>query len=268
MKKRYILLIGFLLVFIFIAGLFYYIVVDLNMVLWRESGQRDKYGYFVSVTGLSGREATGTTTVMVPIPATKDGKFVTTPSQKEPSYIQNLIYEYVLHTPEIYRKGPYWENTTETLNNKLIDGNWTTVIAETDKGYMLGFKTNKSTLTDIYFSVGVVMDSVDIFDPIYKNGPVLYPMRNLSNTSMIPYGNQVKYGSNPTYESYVYLSDNVEEGFTNFNIILQVSNDPTKWAKEYRGSYLNTVYANTSSSDKIAVRSTMEQSFGVHEQII
>lgn len=262
MKKRYSLLLGFFLVFILVAGLFYYIVVDLNMVLWREFGQRDTYGYFVDVKGLSGREATGTTTVMVPIPATKDGKFVTTPSQKEPSFIQNLIYEYILHTPVSYRKGPYWENTTETLNNKLINGNWTTFIAETDEGYMLGFKTNESTLTDIYFSVGVVMDSVDIFDPIYKNGPVLYPMRifQTSNISMIPYGNQVKYGSNPTYESYVYLSDNIEEEFTNFDIALNVHNDPTKWAKEYRGYYLSTVYVNTSSSGKIKVRATIEQS--------
>ncbi len=258
-------LIAILLISILVAGLFYYIVVDLNMVLWREIGQRDNYGYSVYVTGLSGREATGTTTVMVPIPATKDGKFVTTPSQKEPSFIQNLIYEYILHTPESKRKGPYFENTTETLNNKLINGNWTTFIAETDEGYMLGFKTNESTLTDIYYGVGVVIDSVDIFDPIYKSGPILYPMRNLSNISMIPYGNQVKYGSNPTYESYIYLSDNIEEGFTNFDIALNVHNDPTKWAKEYRGYYLNTVYVNTSSSGKIKVRATIEQSIGAHK---
>ncbi len=268
MKKRSVLFIGFLLAFILAAGLFYYIVVDLNTTLWREFGQRDYYGYSVDVKGLSGREAAGTTTVMVPIPATKDGKFVTTPSQKEPSFIQNLIYEYILHTPESKRKGPYFESTTETLNNKLIDGNWTTFVAETDEGYMLGFKTNESTLTDIYFSVGVVMDSVDIFDPIYKNGPILYPMRNLSNISMIPYGNQVKYGSNPNYESYVYLSNNIEEGFANFNIELYVSNDPTKWAKEYRGHYLNRVHADTSSSGKIKVRAAIEQSFGVQEQII
>ena len=267
MKKRYSLLIGVLLVFSLAGGLFLYIA-DMNMTLWREVGQRDYYGYTVDVRGLSGREVIGTTTIMVPIPATKDGIFITTPSQKEPSFIQNLIYEYFLHTPESKRKGPYFENTTEKFDNRLVIGNWTTFIAETDEGYMLGFKTNESTLTDISFGVSVVMDSVDIFDPIYKNGPILYPIRNLSNISMIPYGNQVKYSSNPTYESYIYLSDNIQEGFTNFDIALNVHNDPTKWAKEYRGYYLNTVYVNTSSSGKIKVRATIEQSIGAHEQII
>jgi len=266
MKKKYSLLLGFLLVFIFTAGLFLYIA-DLNMTLWREDAQRDNYRYNVYVTGLSGRKAIGTTTVMVPIPATKDGKFVIAPSQKEPSFIQNLIYEYILHTPESKRKGPYFENTTEKLNNKLIIGNWTTFIAETNEGYMLGFKTDESTLTDISYGVTVVMDSVDIFDPIYKNGPILYPMRNISNISMTPYGNQVKYSSNPTYESYIYLSDNIEEGVTNFYITLDVHNDPTKLPPKYQGSYFNYIglkYTgiNTSSSGKIKVMATIEQDIG------
>ena len=198
---------------------------------------------------------------MIPIPATKDGDFVTTPSQKEPSFAKKMLQEYVLHTPQRYRKGPYFENTTEALDNKSIRGNWTTFIAETEDGYMLGFKTNKSTLEDISFRETVVVDYVDIFDPINKNAPILYPIENISDFLIVAYGDHVKYISNPTYDSYVYLSDNIEEGTIYFAITLEAHNDPTEWAKEYRGSYLNYVKMATDDSGKIKVKATLEQNF-------
>ena len=243
MKTRYYLLIVISIIFILIAGLFIYIL-DMNATVWREDGSRYHYVYGVEVRGLSGREAVGTTTVLVPIPATKDGIFVTTPTQEEPSFIQKLMHEYVLNTPERYRKGPYFENTTQKLDNKSINGKWTTFIAKIDDGYMLGFKTNESTLADISFEKElVVVDYIDIFDPINRNGPILYPIWNLSEISTIPYGDYLKYTSNPTYDSYVYLSDNIEEGTTNFNVFFRAHNDPTEWSKEYRGSYM--IYVET-----------------------
>ena len=42
--------------------------------------------------------------------------------------------------PKQYRKGPYFENATEIFDNKTIQGGWTTFIAETEKGYLLGFR--------------------------------------------------------------------------------------------------------------------------------
>ena len=245
MKYRYAILIIILLILI-PASIVYFIGAVQGD--WRSDGLRNHYTYSVDIRGLSGREAVGTTTVMVPIPATNDGDFVITPSQKDPSLIQNLTYEYILHTPESKRRGPYFANTTEALDDKIIEGvngYWTTFITKTDDGYMLGFKTNASILDDISFNRLVVVNYVDIFDPIYKNGPVLYPMTNLSEISTISYGDQEIYSPKPTYDSYAYLSDNIEEGVTNFYIRLEACNDPSKWPLEYRGCYLNYVGTNT-----------------------
>jgi len=69
-------------------------------------------------------------------------------------------------------------------------GGWTTFIAETEKGYMLGFRTNEPVLQDISFSADFVADYFDIFDPINKGSPILFPVENISNNSVIPYGEE------------------------------------------------------------------------------
>jgi len=259
MRKRNSLLIIIFLIFILTAGLFVHTLI-LNAKDWREIGQRYNYGYSVQVEGLSGREVAGTTTIMVPIPATKDGKFVTTPPRKEPTLAQKLMHEYVLHTPEKFRKGPDLKNSTETLDNRFIIGNWTTFIAETDEGYMLGFKTNESILSDIDFgSEVVVVDYIDIFDPIHKNGPILYPMRNLSTFSMTPYGDQLKYSSNQSYDSYVYLSDNIGEGYKYFDVTLRCVNDPNEWDREYCGSYQSYVKTSINETGEVKVGVVLKQ---------
>ncbi|MDI9395408.1 MAG: hypothetical protein QM426_08350 [Euryarchaeota archaeon] len=257
MKKKYIFL-TISLIFILLAGLY---LIEMNMREWRSDYRRYHYYYEVEINGLSGREVTGTTEILVPIPATKGGEFVITPSQKEPSFLKSLLQEYILHTPKSHRKGPYFENTTETLDNKSIRGNWTTFIAETEESRMLGFKTNDSVLNDISLQENVVADYIDIFDPISKNGPILYPALNISNTSLIAYGDQVKYDTNPMYESYVYISNNVENGAIHFKVTLEGYNDPTEWPKKYRGSYLNYLVLDTSDRGKIEARVVLDQGF-------
>ena len=257
MKKKYIFLI-ISLTLILVVGLYF---VEMNLREWRSDYRRYHYYYEVEIKGLSGRGATGTTEILVPIPATNDGEFVITPSQKEPSILKNLLQEYILHTPESRRRGPYFENTTEALDNNSINGNWTTFIAETEEVYMLGFKTNDSILKDILFRKNVVVEYIDIFDPINKNGPILYPAVNISNTSLIAYGDQVKYEANPTYESYVYMSNNVEVGIIHFEITLEGYNDPMEWPKRYRGSYLNYLVMDTSDRGKIEARVVLNQDF-------
>ncbi len=54
----------------------------MDQVDWREPGQRYLCGCDVKVTGLSGKEVQGTTVIMVPIPASKEGKFFTPPLRK------------------------------------------------------------------------------------------------------------------------------------------------------------------------------------------
>ncbi|MDW7732318.1 MAG: hypothetical protein SCH66_07805 [Methanolobus sp.] len=259
MKNRYIIYGVIFLMLIFISGVF---LVETNLSEWRSDYRRYHYTYSVQIDGLSGREIEGTTTIMVPIPATKDGNFVTTPSQKDPSFVKSLLQDYILHTPESHKRGPYFESTTEALDDKSISGNWTTFIAETKDGYMLGFKTDESTLEDISFIKTVVVEYVDIFDPINTNSPILYPIENTSDISMVAYGDQTIYGSNPNYDSYVYLSDNLKEETIHFDISLEAYNDPTEWAKEYRGSYLNTVQMDSdNNSSKIKVKATLKQNF-------
>lgn len=75
-----------LLFFIVAASLFVYIYLIADMGEWRNDNLRNNYNYRVEITGLSGRHAEGTTIVMVPIPATEEGKLVITTHQKEPSF--------------------------------------------------------------------------------------------------------------------------------------------------------------------------------------
>jgi hypothetical protein len=65
---------------------------------------------------------------------------------------------------------------SEELDNKEIIGNWVTFIAETDKGYMLGFRTNNTRLEDIHDGAWFVADYFDIFDPINNGSPMLFPV--------------------------------------------------------------------------------------------
>lgn len=256
MKKQDFKLIVILLLFILAASSFIYIYFIADMNEWRSDALRNNYEYHVEVGGLSGRHAVGTTTVMVPIPATKEWELAITTHQKEASFAQKLSR---LHYPESKRKGPYFENTTEALDNKSIRGNWTMFITETEDGYMLGFKTNKSILEDISFRELVVVDYVDIFDPISKNSPILYPAKNISETPMVPYGTQSLYSLNPSYDSYVYLSDNIEKGTTHFSIGLRASNDITEWPFEYRGHYDNSIGISTNDTGKISARAGLAQ---------
>ena len=87
MKKKYIFLI-ISLTLILVVGLYF---VEMNLREWRSDYRRSHYYYEVEIKGLSGRGATGTTEILVPIPATNDGEFVITPSQKEPSILKNLL---------------------------------------------------------------------------------------------------------------------------------------------------------------------------------
>ena len=81
----------------------------------------------------------------------------------------------------------------------------------------------------------------------------------MSDVPMVPYGDQLIYSSNPSYESYVYLSDNIEKGTTHFGISLSVKNDITEWPFEYRGHYGNSIGISTNSTGKINVRAGLAQ---------
>jgi len=261
--NKSILIAAFVLV-ILIIGLFMN-AIHQNAIDWCSVDERNCCFYNINVHGLSGKEVTGTTTIMVPIPATKDGQFLTPPSQKEPTFMQMLVHEYISHTPESKRKGPSFQNTVELFDNNSI-GIWNTFIAETDDGYMLGFKTNVSTLEDIFFSKTIIVDNIDIFDPINNNSLILSPLKNLSSISILPYGNQMKYNSNPTYETYICLSDNLRNESMRFEVALRCHNDHTEWSKEYRGSYRNYIGTkhlgiSTNEVGKIKVIATLEQEF-------
>ena len=170
MEKRNLLLIAILII-LFVGGIFAH-AIYMDAKDWRDRGQRYYCIYKVSVGNLSGREVEGTTVVMVPIPASKEGKFFNPPVQKDPYFTQKLMHE-INNWPEQHRKGPYFENATEVFDNKTINGNWTMFIAETDKGYMLGFRTKETRLEDISYSADFVADYFDIFDPINNGGPII-----------------------------------------------------------------------------------------------
>lgn len=113
-KKENYKLVIILLFFIVAASLFVYIYLIADMNEWRNDNLRNNYNYRVEITGLSGRHAVGQTIVMVPIPATAKGKLVITTHQKEPSFAQKLSR---LHYPKNRQNGPYFENTTQALDN-------------------------------------------------------------------------------------------------------------------------------------------------------
>lgn len=227
---------------------------------WREPVNRYYCDYDIKVTGLSGREAQGTTVIMVPIPASKEGKFFTPHAQKEPDFIQKLVYE-MHRVPEKDRKGPYFKNMTETFDNQQeIIGKWIPFIAETERGHMLGFRTNETWLEDINYGEWFVSDRFDIFDPINNGSPMLFPVENLTDISSVPYGNYTKYASFPTYNTYVFLSNNLKGGENvSFNIYLTASNDPTEWPEKYRGRYDNLLLANVSDTGYVKVRAILGQ---------
>jgi hypothetical protein len=240
---------------IFVIGiLFFYAIYAINtgMYLNREPVQRYHFNYDVEVTGLSAKEVNGTTVIMVPIPASKDGKFFT-PFTQKPNLFQKFLLK-VTRKPERDYVGPYFRNMSETLENKEIIGNWVTFIAETDKGYMLGFRTNNTRLEDIHDGAWFVANYFDIFDPINNGSPMLFPVENVSNISSVPYGDYTKYASNPTYDTYVYLSDNLKgEENVSFFVYLSANNDPTEWPEKYRGQYNNLLAAKVNDTGYVKV---------------
>lgn len=60
----------------------------MNLRDWRADELRPHYEYTVKISGLSGTEVWGTTKILVPISATKEGVFPITPSQEEPSFLK------------------------------------------------------------------------------------------------------------------------------------------------------------------------------------
>lgn len=127
-----------------------------NFAEWDGYYQRDYYRYSVNISGLEGKIVNGTTKILVPIPANSNGKLVSTPAQKEPGLSQKFVHEYISHTPPEYRKGPYFENTSESFDNRKIDGNWISCVVDTEDGCMLCFQTNASVLENIYLKDNIV----------------------------------------------------------------------------------------------------------------
>ncbi|WP_440946019.1 hypothetical protein ACSAZL_18355 [Methanosarcina sp. T3] len=258
MRKRNLLLISILFVLLIVGIFAHAIIMDLKD--WREDATRYHCSYDVEVTGLSGREVNGTTVIMVPIPASKEGKFFTPYVQKD-TRTQKLLHIF-FNRSEPDRSGPYYhyQNMSEIFDNKKIIGNWMTFIAETDKGYMLGFRTNETSLEDIHFSGSFVADYFDIFDPINNGSPILFPIENISNNSTISYGDYTKYVSYPTYDTYAYISDNLKGGDTvSFDIQLDASNDATEWPKKYVGMYHNLLLAKVNDTGYVKVRAILGQ---------
>lgn len=266
MKKRNLLIISIFFVCLVVGTLFAYAMYAINMGMYnsREPSQRYYFSYDIEVTGLSGRHVNGTTVIMVPIPASKEGKFLTPPPQREPDLTQSFMLRL---KQEITRKsepkliGPYFENMTETLDNKRVArGKWVTFITETDKGYMLGFRTNETRLEDIDRGFDFVANYFDIFDPINNGSPILFPIENVSNVSSVPYGDYTKYISNPSYDTYVYLSDNLKGGENvSFFVYLNANNDPYEWPEEYRGGYNNLLAAKVNDTGYVKARAILGQ---------
>lgn len=263
-KNPLIILIFFVLIIVgtFVHGIYR------DQVDWRDDGQRYLCIYTVEVTGLSGREVEGTTVIMVPIPASKEGKFFTPPAQKDIYFSQKLTHK-VFNWSDKSGKGPYFENATEIFDNQReIIGNWIPFIAETDKGYMLGFRTNETRLEDIDYSTSFVADYFDVFDPINNGSPILFPVENVSNVSSVPYGKYTLYASNPTYDTYVYLSNNLKGGEkVSFYVLLDANNDPTEWSGEYFGWYNNLLAAKVNDTGYVKVRAIMGQKLGGNDSL-
>lgn len=250
----------FFVIGILLLLLFFYAIYAINTgtYLGREPGQRYFFSYDVEVTGLSGKKVNGTTVIMVPIPASKEGVFFT-PFTQKPTLFQKFLLT-VTNKPDKNHIGPHFENMSEQLDNKEIIGDWTTFIAETDKGYMYGFRTNNTKLEDIHKSACFVADYFDIFDPINNGSPMLFPVENVSNSSSVPYGEYTKYASNPTYDTYVYVSDNLKGGENvSFDVYLAANNDPYEWPEKYRGRYNNVLLAKVNDTGYVKVRAIMGQ---------
>jgi hypothetical protein len=258
--RKNLLLIPIFFTLLVTSVLFFYVVYAINTgtYLNREPVERYYFEYDIKVTGLSGKEVSGTTVIMVPIPASKEGKFFT-PFTQKPDFIQRFLLK-IMHKPEQDRIGPYFENISETLDNKEIMGNWVTFIAETDKGHMLGFRTNETRLEDISYGGCFVADYFDIFDPINNGSPMLFPVENMSDVYSTPYGDYTKYASNPKYNTYIYLSDNLKGGENvSFFVYLTANNDPYEWPEKYRGRYNNLLLAKVNDTGYVKVRTIMGQ---------
>lgn len=253
MKKitTYLLLILLLIV---VTGLF---IVEMNLRDWRADELRPHYEYTVKISGLSGTEVLGTTKILVPIPATKEGVFAITPSQKEPSFFKSLLQEHFFHTPEKYIKGIYFENTTESLDNESLNGNWTSSIVNTKHGPMLEFRTNESVLTDISFSKIVVLGQMNNKDPINENSPILYPIAG--EVSLV--GEDYPYfrlmSRVITYETYIEMSDNINSKAIKFDISLEVYPDVTERDRG-KGTYKNKLDVVVAESGELKKNATIE----------
>ncbi len=260
MRKRNLLLIPIFLTLLVVGILCFYSIYTINAGIHaREPTQRYYFDYDIKVTGLSGKEVNGTTVIMVPIPASKEGKFFT-PFTQKPDLLQKFLLK-VTHKPEQNRVGPYFENMSEGLDTKEITkGKWVTFIAETDKGSMLGFRTNETKLEDIDYGAWFVADYFDIFDPINNGSPMLFPVENVSNVSSVPYGDYTLYTSNPAYDTYVYLSNNLKgRENVSFFVYLSANNDPNEWPEKYRGRYNNLLAAKVNDTDYVKVRAILGQ---------
>jgi hypothetical protein len=86
--KKIIIYLFLILLLIVLSGLY---IFEMNLRDWRADELRPHYEYKVKISGLSGAEVLGTTIILVPIPATKEGVFAITPSQEEPSFFKNLL---------------------------------------------------------------------------------------------------------------------------------------------------------------------------------
>ncbi|OED06743.1 hypothetical protein [Methanosarcina barkeri] len=247
---------------IVLSGLY---VVEMNLRDWRADELRPHYEYTVKIDGLSGTEVSGTTKILVPIPATKEGVFAITPSQEKPSFFKSLLQEYVFHTPEKYIRGIYFENTTESLDNKSLNGNWTTSIVSTKHGPMLEFRTNESVLADISFSKIVVLEQMNNEDPINESSPILYPIA--SEVSSV--GEDYQYFRSMsrviTYETYIEMSDNINsKDIINkdikFDISLEVYPDVTERDGD-KGTYKNKLDVVVAESGELKKNATIETYF-------
>ena len=104
---------------------------------WRSDYRRSHYYYEVE-SKVSQEEGLWRLEILVPIPATNDGEFVILLPRKNP-HLKNLLQEYILHTRKVAEEPLFWKHH-RGLDNNSINGNWTTFIAETEEGYMLGLR--------------------------------------------------------------------------------------------------------------------------------
>jgi hypothetical protein len=198
---RYLLLLSVLIVAI---GLY---LIEMDMREWRSDDLRPHYEYTVQTSGLSGKETSGITYIAVPIPATKKGTFAIAPSQKDPSIFKRFLQDNVFHTPNKYKRGIHFENTTEALDDKSIDGNWSTSIIDTAHGKTLLLQTNSTVLHDIYFSKLVVLEEVNEKELFHQGNPILFPVENITEEKNLEIDDQhIKIQE---YDSYVNASENI-----------------------------------------------------------